>query len=343
MGGLGGIVLALAARALDGIGISGHALISLERAVALGGRWTLLVPALTGVGSIIFHSGFYGPGCLMVTAGSAGLVGLSLLGFRRQISWTVTLMAAGAMSWLIGNLLWLLLNPIPRSVPFWAAFVVLTIVGERLQLNRFLLSPARKLHSLWIGLILFSVGLAISPFWGWGVRLLGAGMIVFSVWLLLNDVAWLGLSQQRRQGRFRAFCLLMGFVWLGLTGLQWVLFGVLFGNVAAGPRYDAVIHSIFLGFALSMVFAHALIIFPRLLKRPFRFGRRLYLPLALLHFSVVLRMGSDLAGWWRDREYGEVTSGLFLDGQKVGGLLNTLSIILFMVGVMSLRDRRDVS
>ena len=135
----------------------------------------------------------------------------------------------------------------------------------------------------------------------------------------------------------------MGFVWLGLTGLQWVLFWVLFGNVAAGPRYDAVIHSIFLGFALSMVFAHALIIFPRLLKRPFRFGRRLYLPLALLHFSVVLRMGSDLAGWWRDREYGEVTSGLFLDGQKVGGLLNTLSIILFMVGVMSLRDRRDVS
>ena len=310
-------------------------LISLERAVALGARWALLAPALTGLGAILFHSGLYGPGCLMVTAGSAGLVWLSLLGCRRQVNWAVTLITAGAMSWLIGNLLWLFLYPIPRSVPFWAAFMILTIVGERLQLNRFLLSPDRKLHSLWVGLILFFLGLATCWFWGWGVRLLGAGMIVFSLWLLLNDVAWAGASHPSRQGRFRALSLLLGFSWLGLAGLQWVLFG----SVSAGPRYDAVLHSTFLGFTLSMLFAHALIIFPSLLKRPFRFGQRLYLPLALLHLSVALRVGSDLAGWWRDREYGEMISGLFLNGQKVGGLLNLISILLFLGCLMSLRDK----
>jgi hypothetical protein len=314
-------------------------LIGLERAVALGGGWTLAVPALTGLGAIVFHSGFYGPGCLMVTAGSAGLLGLSLLGFRRQASWAVALMTAGAMSWLIGNLLWLLLNPIPRSVPFWAAFVILAIVGERLELNRFILHPAQKLRPLWIGLILFSFGLVASLFWVWGVRLLGLGMMVFSLWLLSNDVARIGLSQESPSSRFRAISLLIGFLWLGLAGLQWVLFGY----VPNGPRYDAALHSIFLGFTLSMFFAHALIIFPNLLKRPFHFGKRLYFPLVLLHLSVLLRVGSDLAGWWRDREYGEMLSGVFLDGQKFGGLFNALSILLFMGCVISLRDRRDVN
>jgi hypothetical protein len=267
-------------------------LISLERAVALGGRWNLLVPALTVLGSIVFHNGFYGSGSLMVTAGSAGLVWLSLIGFRRQVSWAVTLMACGALSWLIGNLLWLLHQPIPRAVPFWAAFVILTIVGERLELNRFILNPAQKMYPFWTGLTLFSLGLFTFLFWGWGLRLLGAGMIVFSIWLLSNNVAWFGLSQKSPQGRFRAFSLLLGFLWLGLAGLLWVLFG----RVTAGPRYDAVLHSIFLGFTLSMVFAHALIIFPSLLKRLMRFGKRLYLPLVLLHLSGALRVGSDWQG-----------------------------------------------
>ncbi len=309
-------------------------LISLERAVALGGGRALLVPALTGLGAIVFHSGYTGAGSLMVTAGSAGLLGLSLLGFRRQVSWPLTLMAAGAAAWLVGNLLWLLLYPIPGLVPFWAAFVILTIVGERLELNRFILEGRRKLYLFWVGLTLFAFGLVASALWGWGLRLLGAGMVVFSTWLLLHDMARLGLSREKGD-RFRALSLLLGFLWLGFAGLQWTLFG----EVPGGPRYDAVLHSIFLGFTLSMVFAHALIIFPGLMGRSFRFGRRLYLPLGLLHLSVALRVGCDLAGWWRDREYGEMISGLFLEGQRVGGLLNALSILLFMGCVVSLRDR----
>jgi hypothetical protein len=35
-------------------------------------------------------------------------------------------------------------------------------------------------------------------------------------------------------------------------------------------------------------------------------------------------------------------SGVFLDGQKVGGLINSLAILLFTVCVASFRDRKGV-
>jgi hypothetical protein len=56
-----------------------------------------------------------------------------------------------------------------------------------------------------------------------------------------------------------AVCLIAGYVWLAVGGILWLLFAQLFG---AGPRYDAMLHSIFLGFVFSMIFAHAPIILP---------------------------------------------------------------------------------
>ncbi|HME69219.1 MAG TPA: hypothetical protein VKM54_05055 [Myxococcota bacterium] len=53
---------------------------------------------------------------------------------------------------------------------------------------------------------------------------------------------------------------------------------LVFGAPAARPRYDAILHALFLGFVMTMIFGHAPIIFPALLARPMRF-----LPAFTLH------------------------------------------------------------
>lgn len=51
-----------------------------------------------------------------------------------------------------------------------------------------------------------------------------------------------------------------------------------------------------LGFILSMVFGHALIILPAVARIRTRFGPALYASLATLHASVALRVASDFLG-----------------------------------------------
>jgi hypothetical protein len=79
---------------------------------------------------------------------------------------------------------------------------------------------------------------------------------------------------------------------------------LLFGGVPAGPRYDAMLHALFLGFVASMIFRHAPIIVPALLDLPMTFRSTFYAPLILLHFSLLLRVVGDLAGWSVVRQWG---------------------------------------
>lgn len=73
---------------------------------------------------------------LLISAGSLGLVAILLVIIRlRPALYTVT-MELGALSWLIGNLLWLFGWPIYHLVFWWAGFLVLTIAGERQELAR---------------------------------------------------------------------------------------------------------------------------------------------------------------------------------------------------------------
>ena len=45
-------------------------------------------------------------------------------------------MGAGALAWFVGNVLWSAGVPIHRTVSWFGAFLLLTIVGERLELSR---------------------------------------------------------------------------------------------------------------------------------------------------------------------------------------------------------------
>jgi len=300
-------------------------LIGLERAVALSAsnktglsrRWMYAGPLLSGIGAALLIVGLSGwPAPLLMTLGSIGLVAIFVVIIRQQFVLYTVIMGLGALSWLVGNGLWLLGSPVHRVVLWWAAFLVLTIAGERLELARILRPSRASLAAFLIVVGLLLAGLigstvAFDP----GVRLAGIGMIGLALWLLRHDVA---RHTVRKTGlpRFIAVCLLSGYVWLAAGGLM----ALVFGGVAAGPRYDAMLHAIFLGFVFSLIFGHAPIVFPAVLGLPLAYHPSFYAPLALLQLSLALRVVGDLSLWWAGRQW--------------GGLLNAVAILLFLLNTV---------
>jgi hypothetical protein len=149
---------------------------------------------------------------------------------------------------------------------------------------------------------------------GLGVRLSGAGMLALAAWLWRYDIARRTV-RQRGLTRFIAVCLLAGYAWLGVSGAL----ALVYGFSGAIFAYDAILHSALLGFVFSMIFGHAPIIIPAVLKLAVPFNPRFYAHLALLHGTLVLRVLGDL----------------LLDAQarQWGGLLNGAALVLFLLNI----------
>ncbi|MFN4218306.1 MAG: hypothetical protein ACK4HB_03385 [Candidatus Bipolaricaulia bacterium] len=286
------------------------ALIGLERAVALRKGWGYLVPFLALFGTLLWAFGIVW-GAWAAFAASIVLSALYLVAVRQQPSWSVTVMGAGALCWGVGNLLWALSWNFAQITPWWAAFLVLTIVGERLELARLqkLSGATRALLALSLALFLGGLLLALGHR-DLGVRVFSVGMLALALWLLRYDIARRTVHQTGLV-RYIAISLLSGYCWLGCAGI----FGVIWSSASAGPYYDARWHALFVGFVFSMIFGHAPVIFPALLKLRIPFSASFYAPLALLHLSLIVRILSDLALWGIGRQW--------------GGLLNALAILLF--------------
>jgi hypothetical protein len=288
-------------------------LIGLERAVALERRWTYIGPSLSGLGGMLLIVGVRGSsGALLITLGSLGLVAAFLLIIRRHPAIFTVTMGLGALVWLVGNSLWLAGRPIHRVVLWWAGFLLLTIVGERLELSRLLRLSRWQYVTFLTATTLFLAGLIVAQLdLDAGTRLAGLGMLALTAWLLRYDIAR-RTAHTSGLPRFIGVCLLSGYVWLGVSGVL----ALRFGGLVAGPRYDAMLHTLFLGFVFAMIFGHAPVIFPAVLGVPLTFQRRFYVHLGLLHISLVLRVVGDLAGW--------------AAGRRWGGLLNAAVLLLFL-------------
>ncbi|MBZ0298320.1 MAG: hypothetical protein K8J31_01190 [Anaerolineae bacterium] len=327
LGGLGSglarVGVHVNAQSLDRIHIHGPlmiggflgTLICLERAVALASRyrWSMLVPVMNTAGTIMLL--FMSDAMLsrsLLTLGSLGLVLLFGLMLWLHPSRDVAIMASGALCWLFGNVLWLNGHPIYQAVHLWTAFLVLTIVGERLELSRVRRLTRRSEQSLMLAAAVYLVGVLITVFnLDWGVPLLGIGAILMSAWLLRYDIARRTIHQSGLP-RYIAACLLLGYGWLGFGGAAAVWKGAIF----AGPDYSLVLHAFLLGFVFSMIFGHAPIILPALTGVQLRFAPMFYVHLALLHVTLAYRMYGNLAG--------------DLAARQRGGLLNAITILLFL-------------
>jgi hypothetical protein len=285
-------------------------LIGLERATALGRLWAYGAPLLSALGVVALLAGL--PATFPFVAASLGLMAIFGYSLRVQGAASLMVMTAGAGIWLVGNVLWLAGAPVFRIVPWLTGFLVLTIVGERLELSR-LVRPSRAAHiALLGGVVLYVAALvATVPAFPVGERVAGAGMIIMALWLLRYDIARRTV-RQAGVTRFIGISLVSGYVWLLIGGGLWV---VLAGTVA-GPAYDAMLHVVFLGFVFGMLFAHAPIILPAVLGVPVPFRPGFYGHLTLLNVSILLRLGADLGGW--------------TDGRRWSGFLGALAILLFL-------------
>jgi hypothetical protein len=313
-------------------------LICLERAVALHSAvrltrgetrlrdvWPFTAPLLTAIGTLlILIQRWGGLGPVLISLGSFTLLILFARHLGTHFSMHLLVMTLGGVCWTIGNVWWARGAPTFEFVNWWISFLVLTIAGERLELGRVLRwsRGARAAFSAAASVVLLGLIVSlISP--PTGTRIFGTGLVGLALWLLVHDVA---RRTVRSNGlvRFVAFSLLSGFVWLGLGGLL----ALYYGRVVGGNPYDAFLHTIFLGFVISMIFGHAPIILPALVGRPMVFHRSFYLHLLLLHLSLLIRIWGDLSGWaeWR----------------RWGGMFNMIAILLFLL-VNGISLRRGVS
>lgn len=302
--------------------------IGLERAVALARRWGYLAPAASGAGGlaaivqlpefIVFA---------LLALGSATLTAATLAAAARQpalhtrlLALAAALATAAALAWPAGHGAF--------AVAGWMAFLVLTIAAERLELSRFLPpSPAaQRVFVVIVGALLLALGgIAFAPMSGVGAEESGAGfgaaLAALALWLLRQDIARRTARQPGLTG-FIAVCLLSGYVWL-LAG------GLLFALQPELPlANDAALHAVFVGFVLAMVFGHAPIIFPAIVRVKLPYHPLFYLPLIVLHLSLAARIAGDLAGEAALR--------------AAGGAGNAAAIAVFIATMLSaaLRGRR---
>jgi hypothetical protein len=272
-------------------------LVALERAVALGAGWALAAPACAGAGALVLVA--TGPslaGKLLLATAAVVLLGTYRGLWRRQPDIGIVAQAAGGFAWYAAALLWLAGLPVAAFLPWLATFVIATIAGERFELSR--IGPAGRRPYLAALAALVGAATAATLWPDVGTRLLGAALLAVVAWLAVFDVARRTI-RSRGLPRYVAVGLLSGYAWLALAGVLWAGGG----HAVGGPRYDAVLHAVFLGFTMSMIFVHGPVILPAVLRRPLPYRPVLYAPLALLHVSLLVRVGlgdgAGIAAVWR--------------------------------------------
>jgi hypothetical protein len=301
-------------------------LIALERAVALGRPWGYLAPLAAGLaGPAMIHGAPTPIVGGLLTVAAVVYVALYVAFDRIEVALHTRIQAVGAVAWLGAGLLVIAGRPTATIVPWLAAFLVLTIAGERLELSR-LRRPTVRARRLFIAIVaIFALGVLLTliiPDVGW--RLAGLGLLGLAGWLAINDIA---RRTVRTPGvtRFVAVALLAGYGWLAVSGIIWLAFG----PDLPAAAYDVLLHALFLGFVISMVFGHAPVILPAVIRTPLPYHPIFYVHLGLLHAGLLLRIvAGDLAGIeaaWR-----------------AGGVLNVAALVLFIVVSASsaLRARR---
>lgn len=259
--------------------------IALERAVALRQPWGYLAPALLGAGGIVLLTPAHPVvGQVLLLNGMVVLVAGYAALWHRSRETTVLVQLLGAVVAACAAGLWLRLDMVDL-VPWLAAFVVLTIAAERVELARIGVPghAPQVLLALSTALVMTVLASLVWPVAGG--RLFGLALLALVLWLVRIDVAR-RLIRSTGLPRFSAAALLAGYAWLAVAGITWVTVGA----PASVPAYDVIVHGTFLGFAMSMVLAHAPVILPAVLHVRLPYRPVLWAPLGLLHAGMVVRV-----------------------------------------------------
>jgi hypothetical protein len=278
-----------------GAAVAGHAflmicafmgtVIAIERAVAVKHALAFAGPLASALAGIAMLLGAASAARGLVLAASAAFVVVNVVVVRRQRAAHTVLLLVAALAWFAGCVLYALNVGAAAVVPLWLSFLVLTIAAERLEMTRLMRrrpGASRALQAILCGLL---AGAALSAFEGpFGGVVFGLSLMGLATWLLRFDIARRTVHASGLS-RYMATCLLLGYGWLFAAGLAWVL------TTLGAACVDLALHGVALGFVFSMMLGHAPVILPAVARMKLQFGRAYYVPLVLLHASLVVRLG----------------------------------------------------
>ncbi len=298
-------------------------LIALEKIIPLKKKSLYLIPIVNASSVVFFFFNQPKVSIYILVVSSIALAFVFLYYYRIQRERIYILMFIGAICWLTGNVLLLTKFFYPLAFPWWAAFVLFIIAAERMELMKF--RPISRFNkNIFIVLLMcFIIGVLFS-FHGAGNLICGLSLVGSSLWLLKNDMIGINVKKTNLP-RFTAISLLTGYVCLLLTGIfffslsdQWL-------------TYDAIVHTFFIGFVFSMIFAHGPMILPGVMGIAVTpFNPILYVWLIVLHISWLIRIFADVL--------------VELEVRKMSGLLSALAILGYFItmAILTTRSRRHV-
>lgn len=277
--------------------------VALERAQSLGRWWGYLAPAVLGAGGISLVVGLPAAlGQLLLVDGCLLFLALYLALWRRTPVPLVAVQVVSVVPALAAAALWLVVD-VSALICLLVAFIVLTITAERAELARLALGQ-RAVPVLVALAAVITLAAFASLVWPVAAgRVFGGVLIVTAAWLVRDDIP---RRMIRRPGllRYTSAALLAGYWWLAVAGVTWLVVG----QPATQGTYDIVIHAALLGFGVSMIMAHAPIVFPAVLGRPLPYGPAMWGPLGLLHAGLLARIAGDLTQWTTVWQVGSVAT-----------------------------------
>jgi len=287
--------------------------IGLERAVAVKLPVAFLAPLASASGGVCLLLGRDGAaGWLMVVAAVA-FTGVNIVVVSRQWAAHTLLLLGSAGTWLAGNALFAMGQGSAAVLPWWFAFLVITIAAERLEMTRLM---RRRPAAPWLlggVLALMIAGATVSAWPGpLGGALYGASLVLLALWLVVFDIARRTVFAQGLS-RYMAVCLLGGYAWLCVAGAAWI------ATALGWPLRDVALHALGLGFIFSMMMGHAPVILPAVARVKLQFGGFFYVPLAALHASLAVRL------FWGATD---------LSHRAAGATFNAAAIALFAATVV---------
>ena len=258
--------------------------LAIERAVTSGRLWAFSAPLAAAASGLLLLLGARGAGAGLGCVAAALLAAVSVQMLMAQRIAQRALLLVGALAWLAGQAVFLDAGNAGLAVPFWFAFVVLTLTAQRIEVAGSVHSHplARPVLALVALVLLAGAGLSVvAP--GPGGVVFAAALAALALWSSRFDsarrmVAIGGLS------RYVGVCVLAGYGWLGLSGVAWA------SAALGGPGRDIALHALGLGFVMNLVMAHAPIIVPTALRIKLKFGPGFYLAVLLIQVSLLLRL-----------------------------------------------------
>lgn len=289
-------------------------LISLERCITRSNRFWMAVPILALTSIPLFILNLPNQAYLAQLLASIGLLSLHLRQMAENKAGDLWPGTIGTLLWVVASLRLLLSPLIEMSVLGWEGFILFTVLGERMELSRFLniSQGQRTVRDSLLAALALSF---IIPFHTVGLYLQSGLTLLVIVAFLKSEMAWKAL---KKGGQFSyiATAILSGYLWLGIHAF-WASLGI-----DHPLYYDIYLHTFFLGFGFSMIWAHAPIIVPALLRRQLKlYHPSFWVLLGLFHLSLMARVVSSAL--------------LELEARWIFSSVNGVMIVLFFITLAS--------